>query len=317
MSILPILNAALLGTALCVITVSARAQPGEPISPEAKPLYTAAMLAKSKKAWRGCYENAAAAWRIQKHTDIAGTLGECALELGKSVEAARHLRSFIEDFNVSQDRVRVAQQLLDRAKLSIATVLLSTTPKGAEITVDGNVVKYVSRQLFLEPGSHTFRAKWDGHQSATITKNLQRGAEEQISLELSPKHKQGGVNPAIAGVLGGGTGITLVGAIVFTALAASKTSEADEQLAELHGREGVASCQGTLPPAGCSEQFKLRGERDTLVGARNGAFIVFGAVAAATATYVVVSIALADDPKDAATLQLYPTIGGATLDYSW
>ncbi|WP_437311275.1 tetratricopeptide repeat protein [Sorangium sp. So ce388] len=119
--------------------------------------------------------------------EIAGELGVCELELGNYREAAEHLTRSLERRELLplevQRRFKVAQL---RAEFYVVTLLLSVDPPDAEVFIDDQRIGRIAPtdKLFLERGRHVVRARAPGRAEAIHVFNGERGAKQEVSMQL-------------------------------------------------------------------------------------------------------------------------------------
>ncbi|WP_437760036.1 tetratricopeptide repeat protein [Sorangium sp. So ce1389] len=119
--------------------------------------------------------------------EIAGELGVCELALYDYRDAAEHLTRSLERRELLplevQRRFKVAQL---KAAFYVVTLLLSVDPPDAEVFIDdqrmGRIVG--TYKVFLEPGRHAVRARAPGRAEAIHVFNGERGAKQEISMQL-------------------------------------------------------------------------------------------------------------------------------------
>ncbi|WP_437840542.1 tetratricopeptide repeat protein [Sorangium sp. So ce1153] len=119
--------------------------------------------------------------------EIAGELGVCELELGNYREAAEHLTRSLERRELLplevQRRFKVAQL---KAAFYVVTLLLSVDPPDAEVFIDDQRMGRVAGtyKVFLERGRHVVRARAPGRAEAIHVFNGERGAKQEVSMQL-------------------------------------------------------------------------------------------------------------------------------------
>lgn len=151
-------------------------------------LYNNGLNAAKQGDWEKAYEAFSAAWRVRQHPQIALNLGRAALKTSRYGEAAEHLAFFLRETKAeveSQDRALV-QELLIEAKQKVATLIVKVNRAGAEVVVDGQVMGQapLSRDLYLDPGSHTVEARLGKERAAPITVDLDAGQSRQLGLSF-------------------------------------------------------------------------------------------------------------------------------------
>jgi hypothetical protein len=74
---------------------------------------------------------------------------------------------------------------------------LSSSPRGATVSVDGEVVGTTPLQHELAPGRHEIRVELDGHQTVVRTTEVVGGTREAVKFELVPRPTAGTQAPEI------------------------------------------------------------------------------------------------------------------------
>jgi len=129
-----------------------------------------------------------AAWSLKKHYQIAGSLGDCEMRLGKYRDAAEHLAYFLRGYPKDQPvelRER-ARGMLEEAKRHIAALTIDVGEAGVDILVDGKLVGQspLEGPVFVEPGSRLIEAR-RGTESGWKTIDARAGQAADVVLVLS------------------------------------------------------------------------------------------------------------------------------------
>ncbi|WP_234023287.1 tetratricopeptide repeat protein [Sorangium cellulosum] len=168
---------------------------GRSDSPTLKDLIRRARKARDRGNWTEARDAYKAALEAADQTpggrldraEIAGELGLCELALLNYREAAELLTQSLEQREVLpikvQQRFEMGQA---KAAFYVVRLLLSVDPPDAEVFIDGKAIGRTARtyRLFLDPGRHVVRARAPGREEAVHVFNGERGAEQEISMQL-------------------------------------------------------------------------------------------------------------------------------------
>ncbi|HEY0136771.1 MAG TPA: PEGA domain-containing protein, partial [Nannocystis sp.] len=102
------------------------------------------------------------------------------------------------------------QTRLDALGTGPAVLILDSKPRGAMVTIDGEVVGTTPLERPVLEGVHTVRLSLDGHVAEERELTLVNGAREQLSLTL--KRTPGNAKSRALGAAGLGGGLALLGA---------------------------------------------------------------------------------------------------------
>jgi len=131
---------------------------------------------------------AARALPEEKRAAIAGELGLCELALSRYRDAATHLASTIEHWGALDfaQRSRFDRGLAD-AEEHVARVIIAVNPPDAEVLIDGKPVGPPARTyvIYVEPGSHTVRARLVGRHDDESSLRLPAGSSASVTLRLA------------------------------------------------------------------------------------------------------------------------------------
>lgn len=156
-----------------------------------KTLYTEGKSLEAFEVYR-------AAWDLRKTYEIAGNLGNVALELGKAREAAEYLAYSISMFpaNGSPEKLAMLGAALAEARSRVATVRVEVRPSketnnqggGATALGDEQLAERlpVGREIFLDPGHYTIKATLPGYGGGERAIQVKEGAVETVVLTLEP-----------------------------------------------------------------------------------------------------------------------------------
>ena len=155
---------------------------------EARRRYQEGNAAMKQHQWQRAYEAYLQAWKQRPHWQVAGSLGEVELTLGRRSEAANHLAFFLREAkDVPIEEVARVRGWLAKAGAKVSRVTITTAPPGAEILVDGVAIgSGTSRdELYVAPGQHVFAGRLGGC-AATARVELVAGESREIALRCEP-----------------------------------------------------------------------------------------------------------------------------------
>jgi tetratricopeptide (TPR) repeat protein len=181
--------------ALLVTITTTVATAAEPVPTEADREQARGLLDEGLRAIRaGEYDVAqqalSRALELLPTYDIAISLGQAELKLGRYVDAARHFQFALNQFPPSESR-KLKQSVVEhfeQAQQHIATLLITTIPQGANILIDGKPVEQnAGSPLFVEPGERVLEARLDSDAAEPQTIRVGAGEKHEITLELKPQ----------------------------------------------------------------------------------------------------------------------------------
>lgn len=129
------------------------------------------------------------AWALRNSYDIAATIGQIDLELGRYAEAATYLRFSLDNFapTESDSALEHVKQGFAQAKGRVTTLRVKVDRDGAVIRVDGELVgKSPLREVFVTPATHVVEVELDG-QRAQRTVAGRPGEEVSVQLALGSR----------------------------------------------------------------------------------------------------------------------------------
>jgi len=139
------------------------------------------------------YREYRTAWQLNRAFDIACNLGRAEAELGKLTESAQHLRYCLDNFSASpQPHVRGARQkyaeLFATVKAQVASVGLTVTPDGAEVSIDGERVGTtpLAHHVYLTPGMRRIEVRMPGYRELKWEVPATAGETRELNLQLEP-----------------------------------------------------------------------------------------------------------------------------------
>ena len=279
------------------------------------------VTAYRKKNFEAAREAFAKAWQIRPHVDIASTLAEVEMRLGRYREAAEHWEYNLK--HSAADRDEASAQLAECRK-HLGRVHVEVNLPDAIVFVDG-VLKVddtqINRELafWLDPGEHIFAAR-KGGQGVEVRVSVLAGEAQTIQLSVPtpslveatptpvavtpfskptpPQDRNSGGGPSSRTVV-----VASGAALTVAALGLGVYSHLRAESAEARRLELVAQAQAQLPvptrnfcsprtdggetPSQCPEIASKADEAFTFENVRNVSFIAGGALGVATvATYL-------------------------------
>lgn len=285
----------------------------EAMTDKARELYNEGRSLFSKRDWEKAHASFLAAWSLKKHWQIAGMLGLCEVRMQRYRDAAEHLSFAVRTGagSMSQQETQKLREALDQAKQRVGTVRVQVDTDEAEVRVDGRLLGTAPLfdPVFLEPGTHKFRARSNERASAEVTIEVGAGGEKEIVLRVdqqaaaqepgaavSPAAPAGeiegdrgvqsdtkrGMTPAIIG--GAVAAVGLGVGIGFTLSANGKASDRDDAVDALGGPSACGT--GTPFVSQCAEIRDLDDAESTRRKVALGGFVVGGLAAAGTVVYL-------------------------------
>ncbi|WP_437586219.1 hypothetical protein [Sorangium sp. So ce1000] len=312
---------------------------------EAEEAFARGERARRAGRWEDAEASYRAAWKADPRPEFAGELGLSELALGRSRDAAEHLRESLlypETLQpAAQRRFRAGLQKAER-EISSATVAVSRPE--AEVFIDGRRIGRGQGMYFvyLDPGRHEARGKLDGYLDDVYPFEAQRGRESMVGLHLEPKRpspvapvpaaapvaraappvapapvpegRSAGTVFRVGGIALASTGVVL--GTGFAVAAAVRGGEAEAQAAQIRERNGAAACLSKAYTEPCGVLLEMIDARDTLKAAAWGSFIGAGVVGAVALS----SLLWAPEPGKRA-VRAEPLVashgGGVIVSGSW
>ena len=155
---------------------------------EARRRYQEGNAAMKLHQWQRAYDAYLQAWKQRPHWQVAGSLGEVELTLGKSVDAANHLAFFLSEAkDVAPEETKRVREWLGKARATTSRLTLTTAPPGAEILVDGVAIGQapLRDEIHVDPGRHVVTYR-QGACVATASVELTAGQSQEIALRCEP-----------------------------------------------------------------------------------------------------------------------------------
>ena len=276
-----------------------------------------AVAAMARRDWGECRVKTLGAWAVKKDATIAGLAGVCEVELELYRDAAEHLH-----FAMANGEGEVAgrgpqvKAAYEKALTRVGALDFSSTPAGAELRLQGQLVGVAPAMVFVDPGKHAFEARIDGHESKTESIELAAGEKKVLSLRLNPI--DGATRPPLdppddeprkrrpawpAFVLGGvaavGVGVGITGFVV----AGGARSSAEETVAAV-GPRGCGVDGSACASLGVGDELD---RQDTFRGLGIGGFALGGA----RLTGMILYLVLPESESRSTGLRIAPSFGEA------
>ncbi|WP_437893719.1 hypothetical protein [Sorangium sp. So ce124] len=245
-----------------------------------------------------------AAWKADPRPEFAGELGLSELALGRSRDAAEHLReSLLYPETLQPAAERRFRAGLQKAEREISSATVAVSRPEAEVFIDGRRIGRGQGMYFvyLEPGRHEARGKLDGYVDDVYPFEAQRGRESMVGLHLELKPPPPATRAPVAAPVApvpaaapggppagtvfriGGFALASAGVAVgagFSLAAAVRGGEAEAQADRIRQRGGPFACANTDYVVQCAVLHDLNHSRDMLEAAAVAGFLSAGIVAA-------------------------------------
>lgn len=238
---------------------------------------TDALFDKGNAAYdAGKYEEAlghfAAVWKVRKTHDLAATMAQAELKLGRHAAAAEHLRYALAHFPLTgkAEMKKRMEEVFTDVRKNIATLRVKTNVKDAAIAIDGSPLDAATarEELFVSPGPRTIEVSAPGHSSVRRTIDAKAGDTQDVTFTLMAVEEppaRSMLPPAIAfGVGGAGLVMGAIGG----GIAAAKFDELKRTCGE--ALVCPESARGTYDAANTASYFSTAGFVVAGVGAAVG-----------------------------------------------
>ncbi|WP_437535163.1 PEGA domain-containing protein [Sorangium sp. So ce726] len=246
-----------------------------------------AAFARGKELYRlgkldAAYEAYRTAWTLKQSYDIAANLANTELQRGMKVEAAEHLafclRSFPATGNPAQHEQIRSQ--FRAVRKEVGSIVVQANADGAEVSFDGAAVGRTPfrHEVFVKPGTIAVEARLAGHEPSRVTLEVPAGETNTANLVLLPPVERpaqseplppraeapvpapregadtGGPRPEVLIAGGAVAGAGVIAGVVFTVLAVTKGSDAEELRDSVVRNHGGAACsRANAPSAACAD----------------------------------------------------------------
>jgi tetratricopeptide (TPR) repeat protein len=116
------------------------------------------------------------------------SVGECQKRAGKNAEAVETFERYLEEKPDAKDRAEVEAKI-EEIKSLPATLVVTTDPPGAKISIDGSDSGKVSpADIDVAPGEHTVELTLDSGESVTRTLEAGFGARHELVVEIGAEN---------------------------------------------------------------------------------------------------------------------------------
>lgn len=200
---------------LCAAPAAAQPKPDKPPSDvqtdRARQLHKEADELFKKNDFERARVAYLAAWALKKHFQIAASLGDCELRLGRYRDAAEHLTFALRELPATSDWQSVrdgATKMLADAKTHVGAVTLTVNVADADVSVDQTVVGKTPLldPIFLDPGAHTIEVKKVGFIAKRVDVDAKAGKTEPQDVTLDSEGSTTGAGGAPPDSTSTGTG---------------------------------------------------------------------------------------------------------------
>lgn len=183
---------------VCVPALAGHAPARADAAQEAEALFKRGQKAAQKMQWQTAYKLFKRCYELQPSYDIAANLGQVAMKAGLTADGAYYLWRSLKTFPLSERASRRAgvERMYNVAKQGVTTITLTTDPRDAEVSVDGEVRhRSAGDPLFLDPGKHIITAEAEGHEPYSQAIVAEKGTALILDFALQ---KSGGSAPPVA-----------------------------------------------------------------------------------------------------------------------
>ncbi|WP_437911848.1 hypothetical protein WME73_30505 [Sorangium sp. So ce302] len=157
---------------------------------EAEAAFARGEKARRAGRWQDAEASYRAAWKADPRPEFAGELGLSELALGRSRDAAEHLRESLLYPETLQPAVqRRFRAGLEKAEREISSATVAVSRPEAEVFIDGRSIGRGQGMYFvyLDPGRHEARGTLEGYVDEVYPFEAQRGKESMVGLHLEPE----------------------------------------------------------------------------------------------------------------------------------
>jgi hypothetical protein len=181
--------------AIALQSIAPRASAGPTPTPEEQARVRADMRVATQKLrdrdWAGAEALLLPAFALSPTFDIASNLGTAECALNKFVKCEEHLAYSIRTWPIMDStaaRHAAVEKLLNDTRARLGTLIITTTPAGAEIMVDDRALgrSPLKDKIYVEPGKHTVTATLSQYKVATQGADVAKGATANVGLVLLP-----------------------------------------------------------------------------------------------------------------------------------
>jgi hypothetical protein len=272
--------------------------------------YRRGNAASHDKHWADAYEAYRQAWSHNHAMKVAANLGNLELTEGRNRDAAEHLGFAVYAYPKDGDPGVLAtlKERLASARAKVGT--LHVTVAGcaqANVFVDGvRLGMSIDDAIFVEPGTRTVEAKWEGCRTARQAIDIASGTTRELPLDMTTRAPVAAPPPPIAPPeepraeqreksaaalrLGFGGAVAAAGVGVGLALLADSyaSAAADDRKAIL-GSYGPGACASPSGQAAivCGQLSSVVSSQTTYTNVAIGSFIAAGVLALGTGAYAV------------------------------
>jgi hypothetical protein len=153
----------------------------------------------------GKYEQARLAFQqayaLRPHPAILRNLGQAEFQVGRYLEAARHLSTFLRDttFGAGDERA-AAQKTLALAEAKVGRLVVQVV-EGAVVSVDGELAGHSPQgndPFYVEPGQRIVRIRRDGYETYEGVYTFEGGRTTDLRIDLRPRDDGADAKPTPA-----------------------------------------------------------------------------------------------------------------------
>lgn len=182
----PFLAALALATCAAVTALPARAQ-DEATKARAKEAFQAGVADYGAGKYQDALTHFQEAQRLKPHPMVQVNIANCHDKLDQPIEAIFNYERFLDSGQANDDQRKEVAAALKRLRGMVGRLLLSVTPDGTSVTIDGGEARRtpIEEPIPLKAGTHHLDAKHDGYEPATRDLDVKGGAVVEVALQLT------------------------------------------------------------------------------------------------------------------------------------
>ncbi len=130
------------------------------------------------------------AYELFPHPDVRYKIAECQEKLGRNAAAAASYEAFLEAMPDAPERKRIEGVIVllkeRAAKAARATVVITSSPEGALVSINGDARGATPLEVEVEQGDADVEISLEGYATITETMKLEGGETVRLRYPLSP-----------------------------------------------------------------------------------------------------------------------------------
>lgn len=174
--------------AWCFVTAApVRAQDDEG-KVRAKAAFQAGVAAYGAGEYRDALGHFEEAQRLKPHPMVQVNIANCHDKLDQPVEAIAFYEKFLDAGQATAEQRKEVAEALKRLRGLVGRVLLTVSPDGASVSIDGGEARRapIDEPLPLKTGPHRLEVRHDGYTAATREIDVKGGAVHEVDVKLEP-----------------------------------------------------------------------------------------------------------------------------------